>query len=116
MTEEIENMVRHIRLCENELQSIEEDVNLLTLKLQRKFRPVSTIVIDEISMVSNTMLTYISRRLSEIKNSEFAFGGMNVLAVGDFFQLRPIKGFFAFTNKVLWHLFHTVFLKQNMRQ
>lgn len=88
----------------------------LLSKLQRQFQPFATIIIDEISMVSAAMLTYISRRLSEIKNNECPFGGLNVIVVGDFFQLRPVRGKYAFTNSLLWRLFHLLFLKQNMRQ
>ena len=85
-------------------------------KLQRKFKVIKTIVIDEISMVSDKMLTYISWRLSEIKNNDSPFGNMNVIAVEGFFQLRPVNGKFAFCNKLLWNLFKPIFLQQNMRQ
>lgn len=42
------------------------------------------------------MLTFISRRLSEISENNLPFGGYNVITVGDFFQLSPVKGNFAF--------------------
>ena len=88
-----------------------------TLKQVRKeFLNVHTVVIDEISMVSSDMLSFISRRLSEIKNNDCVFGGCNVIAVGDFFQLRPVKGRFVFRNELLWQLFYPVFLKENNRQ
>lgn len=78
-------------------------------RLQRQFQSDTTIIIDEVSVVSDTMLTYISRRLSEIKRNDNAFGNMKVIVCGDFFQLRPVNGKFAFTNKVLWHLFTPLF-------
>ena len=84
-------------------------------KLQRDFKSVHTIIIDEISMISDKMLTYISRRLSEIKNNRNAFGNMNVIVVGEF-QLRPINGKFEFKNTLLWQLFIPIFLRENMRQ
>ena len=74
----------------------------------------SSVLIDEISMVSDTMLTYISRRLSDIKASNHAFENMNVIVIGDFFQL--IQGKFAFQNTLLWQLFHPIFLHDNMRK
>lgn len=67
-------------------------------------------------MVSGDMLTFISRRLSKIKDCDLPFGGCNIIAVGDFFQLRPVKGNFAFKNELLWHLFQPMFLKENNRQ
>lgn len=62
------------------------------------------------------MLTFISRRLSEISDNNLPFGGYNVITVGDFFQLRPVKGNFAFENILLWRLFEPFFLTENMRQ
>ncbi|XP_070203111.1 ATP-dependent DNA helicase PIF1-like [Littorina saxatilis] len=43
-------------------------------------------------MVSDKMFTYISRRLSSIKQTPLPFGGLNIITIGDFFQLRPVKG------------------------
>lgn len=86
------------------------------LKLRQRFRSVQTLVIDEISMVSTEMLDFIHRRLTAIKQNNLPFGGLNIIAVGDFHQLRPVKSLFAFENHELWHLFKPFFLKQNMRQ
>ena len=49
------------------------------------------IVIDEVSMVSKTIFAYVDDRLKQIKGSQKPFGGMSVLAVGDFYQLPPIS-------------------------
>ena len=35
---------------------------------------------------------------------------------GDFFQLRPVRGDYAFENRLLWDLFQPVFLRENVRQ
>lgn len=85
-------------------------------KLRNMYVTIHTLIIDEISMVSSSMLTYISRRLSDIKQCELPFGGLNVIAIGDFFQLRPVKASFVFENTILWELFKPIFLKENMRQ
>lgn len=85
-------------------------------QLRKKFHNVHTVIIDEISMVSSSMLTFISRRLSEIKDNNLPFGGFNIITVGDFFQLRPVRGTYAFENVLLWHLFEPFFLSENMRQ
>lgn len=85
-------------------------------QIRKQFHSVHTLVVDEVSMVSNVMLTHIHRRLCAIKqNSEF-FGGLNVILIGDFFQLKPIRGQFAFTNTLLWSLFDNYILNVNMRQ
>ena len=84
------------------------------------------IIIDEISMVSNTGLLQIHQRLREIlvtPNSEL-FAGLSKLAVGDFFQLQPIRSATAFSsykNEAFnlchpWHIFKMVELTEIMRQ
>lgn len=85
-------------------------------KLRDYFQTIHTIIIDEIRMVSSDLFSFISRRLSEIKNNELPFGGCSVIVIGDFFQLRPVQGTFVFTNSLLWHLFYPMFLEDNMRQ
>ena len=63
-----------------------------------KYRELKWLIFDEISMVSNYMLRYVHLRLQEIKANDLLFGGVNVLAVGDFFQLKPVMGQFIFEN------------------
>lgn len=85
-------------------------------KLRNRYVNVHSMIIDEVSMVSDTMLTYISRRLSDIKHNSSPFGGLNVFVIGDLFQLRPVRASFVFKNLLLWQLFKPIFLRQNMRQ
>lgn len=51
---------------------------------------VTRIVIDEISMVRADLLTAIDQVLRRIKKRNVPFGGIQVVAVGDFFQLSPV--------------------------
>ena len=44
------------------------------------------------------MLKYINFWLQEIKSNCLLFGGINIIAVGDFYQLKPVKGQFIFEN------------------
>ena len=60
--------------------------------LRAKYINLKWIISDEISMVSNNMLKYINFRLQEIKSNSQLFGGINIIAVGDFYQLKPVKG------------------------
>ena len=91
-------------------------------------KDVHTIIIDEISMVSYETLGFIHQRLTEIKgtdDTEVYFGGLNIIAVGDFYQLPPVRDRFVFQNgrgyvpasTHLWRdLFTMVELHTNMRQ
>lgn len=85
-------------------------------KTQIRIASKHTLIIDEISMVSSNMLEFIHRRLCSIKDTDVLFGGMNIIAVGDFFQLRPVRGYFAFENNLLWSEFKPFFLQLNVRQ
>lgn len=51
---------------------------------------VKRLIIDEISMVRADQLDYIDRCLRYFKRINLPFGGIQLIAVGDFFQLPPI--------------------------
>ena len=38
------------------------------------------------------MLKFIHLRLQEIKSNNLPFGGVNVIIVGDLYQLKPVMG------------------------
>ena len=61
-----------------------------------KYYNLKWIICDEISMVSNYMLKFIHLRLQEIKSNNLMFGGINIIAVGDLYQLKPVMGQFVF--------------------
>ena len=87
-----------------------------TLKeVRNKFIGVTHLIIDEISMVSSVMLNVIHQQLCLIKKNENFFGGLCVLAFGDFYQLKPVKGYYAFKSQLLWPLFEPYFLTESVR-
>lgn len=66
----------------------------------KRYRETDVLIIDEISMVSAQMLdnlNELAKRARGLMNEPF--GGMCVVAVGDFFQLPPISGDYCFKSK-----------------
>ncbi|NEW61523.1 AAA family ATPase [Sulfurovum sp. bin170] len=59
--------------------------------LRTRFNALDILIIDEISMVSPELFSSMDRVLQAFKNSSKPFGGVQVIASGDFFQLPPIS-------------------------
>lgn len=76
---------------------IKDDISmrqLSNLKEKKYFRDkmdaAKVLVIDEISMLHRNQLDMVNRVLKFFKGNELAFGGIQVVFSGDFFQLPPI--------------------------
>ena len=67
-----------------------EKLNTIRSRLEN----LTLMIIDEVSMVGSDMLLNIHRRLNEIKGiqgNDVWFGNVSILAVGDLYQLPPVK-------------------------
>lgn len=58
-----------------------------------------TLIIDEISMVSASLMENLNKIAKRARGRNLFFGGIRVIVVGDFFQLPPVKGRFAFESE-----------------
>lgn len=94
-------------------------------EIRVKLADLQILVIDEVSMVYKRLLYYIHERLVQIKKCKDPFGGVSVIAVGDFYQLPPVKQRkderlykenFSFPNDYWCDLFQEVELTEIMRQ
>jgi len=61
------------------------------------------LIIDEISMVRADMLDFIDHSLKQVKGSSLPFGGVQVLMIGDLYQLSPIA-------HDAWHILKAYYL------
>ena len=59
-------------------------------KSARRISDTAVLVIDEISMLNGTILDTLDHLFRTVRMDMRAFGGMQVLCVGDFFQLPPV--------------------------
>ena len=58
--------------------------------LVKRINRTKVLIIDEVSMLSANTLDMVDMVCREIKQSAEAFGGIQIVLVGDFFQLPPI--------------------------
>ncbi|HEX5774336.1 MAG TPA: helix-turn-helix domain-containing protein [Candidatus Paceibacterota bacterium] len=56
----------------------------------KRIQKSSVLVIDEVSMLSADVLTMVDAVAKEVRRDDRPFGGMQVVLVGDFFQLPPV--------------------------
>src|SRR5205823_4914157 len=78
-------------------------------------KTIDTLIIEEISMVSATLFSFISDMFSIIQQQTIAFGGLNVIVVGDLAQLPPVTGSPVYKSSE-WKLFYPLFLREPQRQ
>lgn len=69
------------------------DLDKISRNKQTKDRLENTkvLIVDEISMLSGKLLTGVSDILKHFKKNDIAFGGIQVILSGDFFQLPPVS-------------------------
>jgi len=56
----------------------------------KRIKPAKVLVIDEVSMLSPSTLAMVDAVCRRVKQNIAPFGGMQIILVGDFFQLPPI--------------------------
>lgn len=90
-------------------------------RLRKRLKEAEGFIVDEVSMLSGPTLQAAERICRMCRDIEEPWGGLRVIAVGDFAQLPPVQqGYsprsWAFLDPV-WELtnFQSVVLKQNMR-
>lgn len=78
---------------------------------------IDMLIIDEASMLNDELFEKVSKVLSLIKKNPAPFGGLQIILVGDPFQLCPVTGKYCFLSDE-WKRsnFKVCLLKKHMRQ
>ncbi len=98
---------------------------LLTIsRIKRNYKKTKVLIVDEISMLHKHQLDMVDTIARYILNCDNAFGGMQIVLCGDFFQLPPVSSGsargeiqFAF-EATAWNKgdFHVCYLHEQHRQ
>jgi ATP-dependent DNA helicase PIF1 len=90
-------------------------------RLKKRLKKASAVVIDEISMISGPTLRAAERIARGCRENDVPWGGLRIIAVGDFAQLPQVNPFsrqkeWAFLDPVWQELdFRSIFLQKIMR-
>lgn len=109
------------------LESAQRCFSKMSYKKKQFIRNTQTLIIDECSMLTTQVLELVDEVLQMVFQNESVFGGIQVVMVGDFFQLGPIEDkktkrrgqepTYAFESPVWEELsLENVILDENMRQ
>ncbi|XP_065662585.1 ATP-dependent DNA helicase PIF1-like [Hydra vulgaris] len=86
--------------------------------IKKTWLETDVLIIDEISMINASTFDLLHSIACEIRQYyDELFGGVQVIACGDFFQLPPVSGQFVFKSQIWQHYMTEVFvLTQCFRQ
>lgn len=91
--------------------------------LRTRLKNTKVLIIDEVSMLSSAQLDLVNMICQVLKANWNAFGGMQVILSGDFFQLPPVRREgepargFVFQSRAWDELdFHICYLEEQFRQ
>jgi ATP-dependent DNA helicase PIF1 len=105
-----------IGLAKESAQELAQKVRKFAAIVNR-IKTLDILLIDEVSMLNDELFEKVQEFLQIVRKSTKPFGGVQMIFVGDPFQLCPIEGNYCFTSKIWTSMnikVHT--LNCNMRQ
>ena len=84
----------HKKMYQTNQMMSSDELNTFSIK----YRNLKVVIIDEISMVGKRTLDFIDTRLQQLTGVRAPFGGWSVIAVGNFYQLKPVGDRLVFRN------------------
>lgn len=79
-----------IKLCKGQREKIMASV-LKNRNAVREWRDVKCLILDEVSMLSKKVFEIIEEIARKTRKNSLPFGGVQVVFIGDFFQLPPVE-------------------------
>jgi ATP-dependent exoDNAse (exonuclease V) alpha subunit len=99
-----------------ELNEIYNDIKKFGKKF-KELKNLDVLIIDEISMMNNELFELVNNLFKLIKCNDKLFGGIQLILVGDFHQLPPIRNNYCFTSPLWDELkINTIILTELIRQ
>jgi ATP-dependent DNA helicase PIF1 len=85
--------------------------------LSKKIRDLDCLIIDEVSMLDKDLFERLEFLIRHLRGSMTVFGGLQVILVGDFYQLPPVKSkAFLFQSPLFYKAFQKLELTTIFRQ
>ena len=76
----------HKKMYQTDQRMSADELNTFRIK----YKHLKVVIIDEISMVGKKTFDFIDTRLQQLTGIRAPFGGLSVIAFGDFYQLKPV--------------------------
>ena len=106
-----------IGLAKNTAQQLANHLMAKNKVCVKKLIALDALVIEEVSMLDATLFEKMSDFLSIIRKNPKPFGGLQLIVLGDFAQLPPVRGSYCFRSSMWKNMnFTTVKLTELIRQ
>ncbi len=80
-----------IGACKKPVEMIIDELFSKKVSIKNKIKKCKILALDEVSMLNVKTLEYIDAVFKAVKESTAPFGGIQVIFIGDFFQLPPVE-------------------------
>lgn len=80
-----------IGACKKPIELIIEELSTKKVSIRNKIKKCKILAVDEVSMLNIKTLEYADAVFKAVKESTEPFGGVQVIFIGDFFQLPPVE-------------------------
>ena len=79
-----------IGICNKKISTLVSEIKNKNRAQYKKLITARMLAIDEISMLTSDCLDYLNLFLKNIRENDSPFGGIQMIFIGDFFQLPPV--------------------------